>query len=227
MASASQVNRAGKILRDWHRDPDAIVYGPPEIHALRVLSEFRASHSNALLKANNGLRAMIRTEGCEVQVSQRLKRTATIIDKLLRHPSMALSTMQDIGGCRAVLNNIDEVRRVERRLTRNRHPVKVDDYVLKPQISGYRAVHIVVIYDDKRVEVQLRTRRMHQWAVSVEQLGSKIRHDLKNGLGPEPVLAWLAAIAEALAIEDEGKRIDGVMVQQILRLREDAVPFIS
>ena len=42
-------------------------------------------------------------------VAQRLKRMPTIIDKLDRHPNMKLSTMQDIGGVRAVLPNVKDV----------------------------------------------------------------------------------------------------------------------
>ncbi len=44
-----------------------------------------------------GLRSMVRTERCQIEVSQRLKRVPTIIDKLLREPTMQLANMQDIG----------------------------------------------------------------------------------------------------------------------------------
>lgn len=54
-----------------------------------------------------GLRSCLTTEGLELDVSQRLKRLPTIEDKLRRLPRMDLSSMQDIGGCRAVLDTQD------------------------------------------------------------------------------------------------------------------------
>jgi putative GTP pyrophosphokinase len=131
--------------------------------ALDVLLRFRAAHRLPLGKATMGLRSMVTTEKCLVRVSQRLKRVPTILDKLRREPRMQLATMQDIGGCRAVLDNLDEVRRVQRRLIKNRPVVKVNDYINEPRSSGYRGVHVIVQYDDRNIEVQLRTIVMHSW----------------------------------------------------------------
>lgn len=125
--------------------------------ALEVLLDYRAAHQYPLQKATMGLRSMVATEGCKVEVSQRLKRVPTILDKLRREPTMQLANMQDIAGCRAVLGSIDEVRRVQRRLAKARPPRRISDYIAEPRASGYRAVHVVVAYDDRCVEVQLRT----------------------------------------------------------------------
>lgn len=124
---------------------------------------------------------MVKSENADVEVTQRLKRIWTIIDKLVREPKMQLATMQDIGGCRAVLASIDDVRRVQRRLMRNRPPLRVSDYIAEPRASGYRALHAVVEYDNRKIEVQLRTRVMHEWAITVERLGGRLRADLKRG----------------------------------------------
>jgi hypothetical protein len=201
--------------------------GPEETAALDVLVEFRALHALPLIKANNGLRSMLRTEACPVEVSQRLKRLSTIVDKLIRQPTMALSRMQDIGGCRAIVENVDQLRRVEKRLTRNRAPERVDDYVFRPRSSGYRAVHVVVRYDERCVEIQLRTRTMHEWAVAVERWGGRLGEDLKSGRGPQPVLDWLEAISEALAIEESGGIVDSSLAARIARLRQAALPLLA
>jgi (p)ppGpp synthase/HD superfamily hydrolase len=106
--SKSQVNKAGKALRRWAVGElaDEGAYRD----ALSVLLAFRAAHKDPLTKANMGLRSMVRTEGCRVEVSQRLKRVPTIIDKLTREPTMQLANMQDVGGCRAVLGDVAELR---------------------------------------------------------------------------------------------------------------------
>lgn len=223
--STSQVNRAGKALRRWARGE---LIGTDEHQAaLAVLLAHRAAHRLPLTKATMGLRSVVRTERCAVEVSQRLKRVPTIIDKLVREPTMQLASMQDIGGCRAVLDSIDEVRRVQRRLARNRPPVRVSDYVAQPRASGYRGVHLVVRYDDRSVEVQLRTQVMHEWAITVELLGGRLGEDLKSGYGPAPVLALLEGISEVMATEEGGGTVPQEALDRLAVLRRAAVPFLE
>src|SRR5918996_6008591 len=105
LPTRSQINKAGKILRRWALGD--LVDETNHRAALEVLLAFRAAHKDPLTKANMGLRSMVRTAGCRSEVTQRLKRVPTIIDKPSRGPTMQLATMQDIGGCRAVLASID------------------------------------------------------------------------------------------------------------------------
>lgn len=157
--SKAQVNKAGKALGS--RRAGELVSKDEYARALQTLIDHRAAHRNPLTRAMMGLRSMVRTEKAEIEVSQRLKRVPTILDKLVREPTMQLANMQDIGGCRALLNSIDEVRRVQHRLSKNRTPVRVSDDIADPRASGYRGVHVVVAYDHRPVEVQLRTQVMH------------------------------------------------------------------
>lgn len=223
--SASRVNKAGRVLR--HSLLGQQVDGDDLRDARAVLLAFRAAHAQPLIKANNGLRSMLRTEGCPVEVSQRLKRESTILDKLKRQPTMALSRIQDIGGCRAIVDTLDQLRGVQHRIARNRPPTQVDDYVKQPRASGYRSVHMVVRYDERCIEIQLRTRPMHEWAVAVERLGGRIGEDLKSGKGPVAVLNWLEAVSGALEIEERGSSVDGEFMDRISRLRAQALPFLT
>ena len=44
-------------------------------------------------------------------------------------------------------------------------PKEFDDYIAKPKPNGYRSLHTVVMADDgKTLEVQIRTREMHEQA---------------------------------------------------------------
>lgn len=224
-SSKSQVNKAGKALRRWARGE--LVSSDQHRDALDVLLAHRAAHRAPLTKATMGLRSVVRTEQCEVEVSQRLKRVPTIIDKLVREPTMQLANMQDIGGCRAVLNSIDEVHRVQRRLSQNRPPLRVSDYIVTPRTSGYRGVHVVVEYDGRPVEVQLRTQVMHEWAITVERLGGRLGEDLKSGYGPRPVLELLEEISEAMAIEEGGGIVGPEALDRLGSLRQAAVPFLE
>lgn len=221
----SQVNRAGRTIRAAMRG-DA-VEGDQFLEAYRVLLAFRAAHQYPLVKATMGLRSMVRTEGCRVEVSQRLKRAPTILDKIHREPTLQLGNMQDIGGCRAVLANVDELRRVERRLKRNRPPVHTSDYIASPRASGYRGVHVVVEYDNRRIEVQLRTPAMHEWAIAVERLGGRLQEDLKSGRGPTELLELMEAISAAMALEEQGVTVDDGLALRVQELRARAQPWLG
>lgn len=177
--SNNQVDKAGRNLRKYVRG-EAVDPAAAEA-ALETLLRFRAVHQNPLGKATMGLRSVVKTERCRrVEVSQRLKRVPTILDKLVgRESTLSLPRMQDIGGCRAVLDSMDELRRVEARLKKNRPPAGYSDYIVSPRSSGYRGVHLIVRYDDpegveRNIEVQLRTQVMHSWAITVERFDLRL-----------------------------------------------------
>ncbi len=192
------------------------------VEAQAILRFHRASHQLPLTKAAMGLRSMIRTEHVRVEVAQRLKREVTIIDKLVRQATMALSKMHDIAGCSAILVSTDTLRRVEHRLRSTRPPIRTYDYIAEPRASGYRAVHVIVEYDDRPIEIQLRTRSMQVWADTVENLGPQVGFDLKSGRGPEAMLHYLRLLADLGALEEANQPIDAVLYAELERAKHSA-----
>jgi len=200
--------------------------------AFEVFYAFRAAHQYPLTKALNGVRSMVTTAGCTAQVSSRLKRAWTILDKLRREPTMQLANMEDIGGVRAIVGNLEELRRAERRIKKIRTPQRIRDYIEEPRMSGYRGVHLTVRYDDRAgneraIEVQLRTPVMHEWAIAVERLSGRMGADLKGGQGPQPVLDLLEAISEATALEERGEPVENDLLERMRQLREVALPLMA
>lgn len=167
-----------------------------------------------------GLRSMLKTEGM-VDVTQRLKRFPTILDKLVREPSLPLSKMQDIGGVRAILPSVQEVRRVESRLRKRRPVIRYSDYITNPRTSGYRGVHVVVEYSGRNIEVQLRTRTMPEWAYTVEQLSGRYGQNYKRD-GDSPIQRLMAVISEAMTLEEQGSSVSEELLATMKRLRTDA-----
>lgn len=220
----SQVDKAGSRIRKFLRgelsDSEQIE------RAFLVVDTFRAAHQYPLAKANNGLRSMIQTESCQSEVSQRTKRFMTIVDKLEREPTLALSKMQDIGGCRAILGSVDEIRRIEARLKRRRPVAGYSDYISKPRESGYRGVHVVVEYDARCIEIQLRTRLMHLWAITVERQSTVLGENLKQD-GTHAVQQFMAAMSEAMALDEAGTVIPQGLLEQIQDLRLQATPYLA
>ncbi len=194
--------------------------------ALDILVAFRASHSTPLTKANNGLRSMMATEGIQGRPTQRLKRIPTIVDKLLRQPTMALPKMQDIAGCRVVCSDIAELRRLDARVRRNRPPSKVYDYIDEPKQSGYRAVHLVVSYDARLIEIQLRTQLMHAWAVLQESVGTLLDIDLKSGHGPPEVLEYMKLLSRELELIEDSEALHPEMPERVKAASQSFVSYL-
>ena len=222
--SISQINRAGKTIRYYleGRETDT-----RRVHAaIDVVDWFRALHAYPLTKAGMGLRSMVKTVGFTPQVSQRLKRFPTIVDKLTREPTMGLSTMQDIGGCRAVLPSIDAVYTVAKRRTLRERRVGFRDYTRNRPNPAIRGVHVIVMYDHRRIEVQLRTPTQHEWAVTVERLGGRLDEDLKSGRGPKEILEFLQTVSEAMALEETSNTVPQELERLIIEKRRSAAPFL-
>lgn len=156
------------------------------------------------------LRQKVNRLGQQALVVQRLKRSRSILAKLRAQPSMRLTQMQDIGGCRAVVATIDEVYalRDEYQRSRSLHEfVSEDDYISSPKGSGYRSFHLVYKFQSRSksdynrllFEIQLRTRTQHAWATAVETVGAVIGQALKSSEGE---LAWLSYFqSAAMALE--------------------------
>ena len=121
--TTSRVNRAGQRIRRIARGQ--VTDSERLAAAIDTLVGFRALHAISLQTATRGLRSAVTSERLPVQVSQRLKRVSTIIDKLLREPTLPLSRMQDIGGCRAILptlvTEVDRQRTIMARYLQGRH----------------------------------------------------------------------------------------------------------
>src|SRR5260221_9504328 len=123
--------------------------------ALLVINNWRASHSFPLNTFQMGLRRRAKKVDDDVIVAQRIKRLSSIELKLRIRPTMKLTQMQDIGGCRAILRSVAGVRKVVESFLKSdiKHKLLTqDDYISAPRESGYRGVHVVYSYFSDRKE---------------------------------------------------------------------------
>jgi ppGpp synthetase/RelA/SpoT-type nucleotidyltranferase len=89
---------------------------------------------------------------------------------------------------------------------------KIHDYIQSPKESGYRGVHLIYkyqsdktdLYEDMRIEIQIRTLTQHAWATAVETVGTFIQQSLKSSQGEEDWLQFFKLMASAMA-QREGK----------------------
>ena len=141
---AGEIDRAGDIL---------IVGSQHEwLEARHLVNRWRASHSRPLNTFRMNLRRRV---GDRDIVAQRLKRLPSITAKLARLRWLKLSRMQDIGGCRAIVDSAEDAFRlaVDFGDSRIRHElVRYDNYIDQPRRSGYRSLHMVYSYHSDRTE---------------------------------------------------------------------------
>src|SRR4051812_11435390 len=202
--SRSEVDAAGRCLAENGHDLSAAE------EALVIVNDWRAAHGFALNTFQMGLRSRARSVHEHALVAQRLKRVSSIIAKLRRFSKMNLSRMQDIGGCRAVMETVRQVRRVREAYSRSRQQhefVNEKDYISDPKASGYRGIHLVYRYrsdrstehDGRLVEIQLRSRLQHAWATAVETVGTFLDQSLKSSEGAEKWLEFFSLTSSAFA----------------------------
>jgi len=185
----AQVNAAGESLKNNILKGEWL-----NPYALRVVDNFRSAHGFPLNTIQANLRNHAKSINSNSIIAQRLKRLSSILNKLERFPDMKFARMQDIGGCRAIMKTITQVNHLADIYTNHeteiRHIVLPGkDYIQEPKADGYRSRHLVfqyqsdrnTIYNQMKIEMQIRTLRQHAWATASETVGTFLRQDLKSG----------------------------------------------
>lgn len=177
MVSKSQINRLGDRLRA----------GDTTESDLRLLDDYRRSFAQAYEDVVGRIREQLNLE----PTGRPTKSTNSIIDKLRREKTR-LTTMQDIAGCRLVVENLVTQDEVLYKLSGLFDKCRVDDRRERPS-HGYRAVHVIVETGGKLIEIQVRTILQHAWAELSQKLSDVIDPAIKYGGGDPELVSLLAA----------------------------------
>ncbi len=205
--------------------------------ALLVINNWRASHSFPLNTFQMGLRRRAKKVDDDVIVAQRIKRLSSIELKLRIRPTMKLTQMQDIGGCRAILRSVAGVRKVVESFLKSdiKHKLLTqDDYISAPRESGYRGVHVVYsyfsdrkeTYNDLKIELQIRSQLQHAWATSVEVVGTMIGQALKSSLGEEDWLRFFQLMSSEIARTEKCPIVTGTP-DDVPETRKEIAEFVK
>jgi putative GTP pyrophosphokinase len=208
--SKSRVNAAGDAVRDGRATADD----------LQVIEEWRAAHTAVINTFQALLRNRAKALGAEV--AQRLKRRATIFDKLTRHEGMELSRMDDVAGCRIIFKDVKSLVEFRSKLHLARFDHKLRnvpdkyDYIKSPKADGYRGIHDIFAYQVSsdegqhlkglNIELQYRTLTQHTWSTTVEILSHITGHDPKYHRGDPRYVEAMALASEMLARAFEAKK---------------------
>ncbi|MBD5347753.1 MAG: RelA/SpoT domain-containing protein [Bacteroides sp.] len=204
-----QIDKAGEIAIS-SREDDIVK------NAIAKINDWRSLHLFVLDKLQTGINEIINNNRINATfTSRRLKRLTSIIYKLDLNPQMKLGGMQDIGGLRVVLPNIKTLDKLYTILQANvpegfmleKSPI---NYIEFPKESGYRSVHFVYKfvsdnndYNGLRVELQVRTKLQHFWAMAVETAGLVTKTPLKSSQGADEWLEFFKYVSSLFAIKEE------------------------
>lgn len=213
--SKNEVHRAGLTLISPVADFDE------RNRAMYVMNNWRSAHSRPLQTLIVSTRAKAFAVNEEALVARRLKRRTSILAKLERFPTMGLERMQDLGGCRAIMDSVDEVYAVVDRFLSSQHRHKLKghkDYIREPQKSGYRGVHLMYAYQSDRnstwnglrIEIQIRSALQHAWATTVETVGLFTEQSLKSSQGDADWLEFFRLMSAEIAHREGTAPIPGL-----------------
>jgi ppGpp synthetase/RelA/SpoT-type nucleotidyltranferase len=202
----SKIDRAGVALaKDTFRDADEMV----EVEG--IFDGYRKAHLEPLSETTLELQAWLNESQSDYYIAQRLKRKPQIVRKLNRL-SVRLTQLQDIGGCRIILEKNHDVDQVLSQLktrvgsTRDLSITRVTDYREKGRdITGYRAVHVLLERSKRKLELQLRSRIQHYWAESIERTSVIYGRHLKEGDGDPTVISYFQKLSDAFYEIESGR----------------------
>ena len=170
---------------------------------------------------------------CPIEIiSGRIKTPDSILDKAKRMnvPFEYIDEkIHDIGGIRITCKYLNDVYKVRDLLVQRNdfELIEERDYIKKPKPSGYRSLHLIVLYHVETIngqipvllEFQIRTHAMHFWASIEHSLKYKFKKQVPQSLKERLITASFAARTldmEMSAIHDE-----------LISLGEDAIDLLS
>ncbi|MBD9361352.1 RelA/SpoT family protein [Methylomonas fluvii] len=165
---APLANRLGINQFKWELEDLAFRYANPEHYrfvteSLAVNREQRQAFIERFLAA---LQDRLKQEGIQAKVYGRPKHIYSIWNKMHRK-QLAINELYDLLAVRVVVDSLSACYMVLGLAHSHwQHiPREFDDYIANPKENGYQSLHTVVLDEDgNRIEIQIRTKAMHDFA---------------------------------------------------------------
>ncbi len=207
----------------------------PEAYAAVTakLAELRTSNEGLVEEIRAALAAKVAEVGIEAEVNGREKKAYAIWRKMA-NKQISLEQLSDIYAFRVIVGSIDDCYRAlgVAHTTWRTVPGRFKDYISTPKQNNYQSIHTTVVGPrHQRVELQIRTRAMHdiaEYGVAAHALykdavlmnghaGIKTLGALQRDSGP---YVWLRRLVETLL---EGSNPEEFLEHTKLELFQDQV----
>ena len=211
--SNSQITKLGDRLRS----------GDFSEADLAMLDVFRQTYSEVDEQAYLLIQSTLASITGWTSTKRKRKTQQSIVDKLRRQPKLRLPQMQDIAGCRIVIEGGSQVAdTLGSLLTGAFEPPQWEIERKERHAHGYRATHIIAKKGQKFYEIQLRTYAQDVWANLVESLSDE-NNTLKYGGNDQEqaLMSQLQILAERFfEIDQNAHQVSFEIYQQDI---EDAI----
>ncbi len=161
----SEIDRLGRRLKD----------SQPDEALIQDLHRFWACFDPTVVNVLEGLDTL------SIQSSKRIGKSRPSIASKLRRETIRLSQMQDIAGCRIIVDGLVAQDELMSRIYSAFPTADVQDK-RETALHGYRAIHIIA-REPRPFEIQVRTVLQHEFAELVEAASTRQKSDLKYGGG--------------------------------------------
>ena len=165
---APLANRLGIWQIKWEMEDLSFRFLEPQAyhHIAGLLHERRQARELAVEFVRHQVVGVLRQAGLEPLVQGRPKHLYSIWRKM-QGKSLPFDKVLDIRALRVIVEDVPACYTALSALHERYRPVagEFDDYIARPKPNGYQSLHTVVLGDDDRpLEVQIRTRAMHEHA---------------------------------------------------------------
>ncbi len=173
-------HRLGIAQLKWELEDLAFRYLAPERYKeiASLLNEKRLEREQYIQFVIDKLRKELLEHGIEADINGRVKHIYSIYRKM-KSKNLSFDQLYDIRAVRVLVKGVPEcyhslgiVHQIWRHI-----PHQFDDYITNPKANGYRSLHTAVIAENKSLEVQIRTKGMHEEA----ELGVCSHFNYKEG----------------------------------------------
>lgn len=142
--------------------PDTYRQIAQQLHATRVEREGQVE------SARQRLAQVLQDAGLHAEVQGRPKHLYSIWKKM-QGKGLSIDRVFDLQALRVVVPEVPDCYAALSRIHELWHPIteEFSDYIARPKGNGYQSLHTVVVDDNGRsIEIQIRTRAMHEHAES-------------------------------------------------------------
>ena len=197
---APLANRLGIWQMKWELEDLGFRHLNPEKYKeiARLIDERRGDRESSLNRIIERIQERAKAEGIPVEISGRPKHIYSIWRKMDRK-GVSFDQVYDVRAVRVIVDTLAQCYQMLGIVHSMWKPIpgEFDDYIATPKDNMYQSLHTAVVGDDGRpLEVQIRTREMHESA----ELGIAAHWRYKEGSRRDPKyeqkIAWFRSLMD-------------------------------
>ncbi|UUX94239.1 RelA/SpoT family protein [Aquabacterium sp. J223] len=164
---APLANRLGIWPIKWELEDLSFRFLDPAAYkaVAALLDETRLQREQSTEAARRRMADALQAAGVPAEVQGRPKHLYSIFKKM-RGKGLDIGQVMDLRALRVIVDDVQCCYAALSAVHERFAPVpgEYDDYIARPKPNGYQSLHTVVLDDGRPVEVQIRTREMHEHA---------------------------------------------------------------